>query len=114
MEQAPNLLTLDAVANLLKVGVPTVQSLINRGFLIAQTHQGQTLVSCDAMVRFLRDDQRHVLEEDGQAPELGLIAGGNPETSLPLRDGQGGPGIERICVFESALPEKSCKAGSET
>ena len=75
MEQRPNLLTLDAAANLLKVGVPTVQSLINRGILTAQQRQGQTVVSYDDILRFLREDQRHLLEEHGQSPDLGLMSG---------------------------------------
>lgn len=33
MEQAPEFLTLEAVADMLKVGVPTVQSLVDRGLL---------------------------------------------------------------------------------
>ena len=74
MEQRPNLLTLEAVANLLKVGLPSVQSLINRGILTGQMRQGQMVVSYDDILRFLRDDQRHLLEADGQSPDLGLMS----------------------------------------
>ena len=79
MEQRPNLLTLEAAANLLKVGVPSVQSLINRGFLSAQIRDGQTVVSYDDILRFLREDQRQLLEEDGQSPDLGLMSGDTAE-----------------------------------
>ena len=79
MEQLPDILTLDAAANLLKIGVPTVQSLINRGILIAHTHQGQTVVSYNDILRFLREDQRHLLQEEGQSPDQGLMSGGEAE-----------------------------------
>ena len=79
MEQLPTMLTLDAAANILKVGIPTVQRLINRGILTAQTHQGQTVISYDDILKFLRDDQRHLLQEEGQSTELGLMSGGELE-----------------------------------
>jgi hypothetical protein len=65
MDQQPTMLTLDAVANILKVGIPTVQRLINRGILTAQTHQEQIVISYDDILTFLRDDQRHLLQEEG-------------------------------------------------
>jgi len=74
MEQRPNLLTLEVVANLLKVGLPSVQSLINRGILSGQMRHGEMLVSYEDIPRFLREDQRHLLEEDGQSPDLGLMS----------------------------------------
>jgi hypothetical protein len=73
------MLTLDAAANVLKVGIPTVQSLINRGILAAQTRQGQTVIAHDDIVRFLREDQRHLLQEEGQSPDQGLMSGGEAE-----------------------------------
>src|SRR3712207_8491634 len=54
--------TLDAAANMLKVGTPTGQSLINRGILTAQTRQGQTVVSYDDILRFLRRSEEHTSE----------------------------------------------------
>jgi hypothetical protein len=79
MKQQPTMLTLDAAANILKVGIPTVQSLINRGILTAQTHQGQTVISYDDILTFLREDQRHLLQEEGQSPDQGLMSGGEAE-----------------------------------
>jgi hypothetical protein len=79
MEQLPNILTLDAAANILKVGVPTVQSLIDRGILTAQTRQGQTIISYDDILRFLREDQRHLLQEEGQSPDQGLMSSSEAE-----------------------------------
>jgi hypothetical protein len=78
MEQQSEFLALDAVADLLKVGVPTVQSLINRGMLESQTQGQQTVVSYGAVLMFLRKDQRKLLEEHGQAPDLGLLTGDEP------------------------------------
>lgn len=68
-------LSLAEAANLLKVGVPTIQSLINRGLLADQQREGQIVVSYDAILAFLREDQRALLEGDGQAPDLGLLSG---------------------------------------
>jgi hypothetical protein len=79
MEQLPTMLTLDAAANILKVGIPTVQRLINRGILTAQMRQGQTVIAYDDILTFLRDDQRHLLQEEGQSPDQGLMSGGEAE-----------------------------------
>jgi phage terminase Nu1 subunit (DNA packaging protein) len=79
MEQQSEFLALDAVADLLKVGIPTVQSLINRGILESQTQGQQTVVPYRAVLMFLRDDQRKLLDEHGQAPDLGLFSGDEPE-----------------------------------
>ena len=79
MEQQSEFLTLDAVADLLKVGIPTVQSLINRGILESQTQGQQTVVPYRAVLMFLRDDQRKLLGEHGQAPDPGLFTGDEPE-----------------------------------
>jgi hypothetical protein len=76
MEQLSNMLTLDVVANILKVGIPTVQSLISRGILTAQTHEGQTVIAYDDILRFLREDQRNLLQEEGQSRDQGLMSGG--------------------------------------
>jgi hypothetical protein len=79
MEQQSEFLALDAVADLLKVGIPTVQSLINRGLLESQTQGQQTVVPYRAVLMFLRDDQRKLLDEHGHAPDLGLVTGDEPE-----------------------------------
>jgi hypothetical protein len=76
MDQHPETLSLDAAANLLKVGVPTVQSLINRGMLTAQESAGQTIVAYDEILRFLRADQRQLLGDGAQPADLGLLSGG--------------------------------------
>jgi len=78
MERQSEFLTLDAVADLLKVGIPTVQSLINRGILESQTQNQQIVVPYRAVLAFLRDDQRKLLDEQGQAPDLGLLTGEEP------------------------------------
>ncbi len=78
MERQSEFLTLDAIADLLKVGIPTVQSLINRGILESQTQDQQTMVPYRAVLAFLRDDQRKLLGEHGQAPDLGLLTGDEP------------------------------------
>ena len=77
-DQQPEFLGLDAVADLLKVGVPTVQSLINRGILESRTQGRQTVVPYQAVLAFLRDDQRALLDEHGQAPDQGLLSGDDP------------------------------------
>lgn len=74
MEQQPNLLTLEAVANLLTVGLPSAQSLINYGILSGQMRHGEMVVSYGDIVRFLREDQRHLLQDGGQSPDLGLVS----------------------------------------
>jgi hypothetical protein len=76
MDQHPETLSLDAAANLLKVGVPTVQSLINRGMLTAKESAGETVVAYDEILRFLRADQRQLLDNGAQPADLGLLSGG--------------------------------------
>jgi hypothetical protein len=74
MEQKRAWLSLEETANLLKVGVPTVQSLINRGLLRAQRGTEPSLVSYDSILAFLREDQHTLLGEKRQPPDLGLIS----------------------------------------
>ena len=38
-----------------------------------------TAVPYRAVLMFLRDDQRKLLDEDGHAPDLGLLTGDQPE-----------------------------------
>jgi hypothetical protein len=71
MDQQSEFLTLEAVADLLKVGIPTVQSLINRGILESQTQGQQAVVPYRSVLMFLRDDQRKLLDEHGHAPDRG-------------------------------------------
>jgi hypothetical protein len=66
-------LTLEDVAAALKVGVPTVQSLINRGLLSAEQRPGGPAVSQAALLDFLRADQRTLMEDGQQSPDLGLF-----------------------------------------
>ncbi len=76
MDQQPEWLSLDETANLLKVGVATVQSLIDRGILSSQRRGEQIEVSYDAILTFLQEDQRKLFQEGGQPPDLGLVSGG--------------------------------------
>jgi excisionase family DNA binding protein len=69
-------LSIDEVANLLKVGVPTVQSLINRGLLTTREEAGQPCVLYADVMAFLREDQRRMLDEGAQPSDLGLVSGG--------------------------------------
>lgn len=75
MQRKSELLSLEAVADLLKAGVPAVQSLIDRGILESQAHGRQTTVPRQAVLMFLREDQRKLLHEQGQAPDQSLLAG---------------------------------------
>lgn len=75
MEQKPAWLSLDETANLLKVGLPTVQSLINRGLLRTQPGTEPSVVSYDSILAFLREDQQTLLTEGHQPPDLGLTSG---------------------------------------
>ena len=76
MEQQGRWLSLDEAANVLKVGVPTLQTLLNRGILTGQEREGQIVLSYDTILSFLREDQRKLLDAGGQPPDLGLICGG--------------------------------------
>jgi excisionase family DNA binding protein len=64
MEQQRRWLSLDEAADFLKVGVPTVQRLIDRGLLHAQPGAQPPLVSYEAILAFLRSDQRRRLHEE--------------------------------------------------
>ena len=74
MEQPGAWLSLDEAASVLKIGVPTVQSLINRGLLHAQVEAGQPMVSYDDLLTFLRTDQHKLFNEGRQPEDLGLIS----------------------------------------
>jgi excisionase family DNA binding protein len=76
MEPDRETLSIEEVANLLKVGVPTVQSLLNRGLLAAHEESGQPCVLYADVMAFLRADQRRMLDEGEQPSDMGLISGG--------------------------------------
>ncbi len=72
MDDRPVWLTLDEAANVLKVGVPTVQSLINRGLLPARIDAGQPLVAYADLLAFLRLEHHKLLDAGGMPADLGL------------------------------------------
>ncbi len=74
MEQKRAWLSLEETASLLKVGVPTVESLINRGLLHTQPGTEPPVVSYDSILAFLREDQHTLLGEERQPPDLGLTS----------------------------------------
>jgi excisionase family DNA binding protein len=69
MEQQSEYLTIEAVAELLKVGVPTVQGLIDRGLLASELQGARMLVPYASVLAFLREDQRILLDQQGEQPE---------------------------------------------
>lgn len=75
MEQQRVWLSLEEAADLLKVGVPTIQSLINRGLLKTHQLEDRTVISIDMVLAFLREDQRKLFDDDGQPPDLGVSGG---------------------------------------
>ncbi len=79
MTDQPELLSIDEVANLLKVGVPTVESLINRGMLTARQQGGQAAVPYAEVLAFLRQDQARLANEEPLSGDLGLISGGDQQ-----------------------------------
>jgi excisionase family DNA binding protein len=74
MEQQREPMTIEEVATLLKVGAPTIHSLINRGLLHTHSEAGRVVVYYDDLVTFLREDQRALLEAGGQPPDRGLLS----------------------------------------
>jgi hypothetical protein len=73
MDQAPTWLTLEEAATMLKVGIPTIQSLINRDLLELDSSQEPPRIAYHAVVDFLRRDQRTLSEQGHQPPDLGII-----------------------------------------
>ena len=71
MEQQPGFLSVEEAANVLSVGVPTVQSLIDQGVLATHVREGQVVVPYDALLAFLRQDQRNLMEDEDQPGDLG-------------------------------------------
>jgi excisionase family DNA binding protein len=67
--EAPEWLTFEAAANVLKVGIPTIESMVEQGVLAAQTRGGEQLISYAALVDFLKEDQRKLLDDDEDVTE---------------------------------------------
>lgn len=74
-EQQRRTLSIDEVADVLKVGIPTVQSLINRGLLRVHHEEDQDCILYEDVVAFLRADQRRLLVDGAQPSDLGLTSG---------------------------------------
>ncbi|HEY1013936.1 MAG TPA: helix-turn-helix domain-containing protein [Herpetosiphonaceae bacterium] len=68
MTESAELLSLEQAADVLKVGVPTIRSLIDRGLLATEPGAEPPLVPTAALLAFLRADQRALLDEGGQPP----------------------------------------------
>ncbi|HYF65574.1 MAG TPA: helix-turn-helix domain-containing protein [Herpetosiphonaceae bacterium] len=73
MDHEPTWLTLEEAATVLKVGVPTIQSLINRDLLALDSAQDPPRIAYQAVLDFLRRDQRTLSEQGHQPPDLGMI-----------------------------------------
>ena len=75
MAQNHNLLTVDEAAFLLKVGTPTIESLINRGILAVHAEGGEQRVQRAAVVDLLRRNQQELdyREPDEPAQDFGLM-----------------------------------------
>ena len=73
MDHDPTWLTLEEAASLLKVGVPTIQSLINRDLLALDAGHEQPRIAYQSVVAFLRRDQQTLSEQGHQPPDLGMI-----------------------------------------
>jgi excisionase family DNA binding protein len=69
MEHEPELLTLEAAADVLKVGVPTVESLIGSGVLAAQEEGGELMVAYTDLLDYLRAGQRDLMSDGPAMPK---------------------------------------------
>lgn len=69
----PEWLTLDETASMLNIGVPTVQTLINRGFLTTSDRAGEPKIAYADVVEFMRRDQQTLREQGHQPADLGMI-----------------------------------------
>lgn len=70
MKQQPEFLSLEEAANVLSVGVPTVQNLIDQGVLTTHAREGQVVIPYDALLAFLREDQRKLMEAEDHPDDL--------------------------------------------
>jgi excisionase family DNA binding protein len=74
METDQEYLTLEEAAFLLKVGVPTVESLIHRTLLPADERDGSHHIRRDDLVELMRRNQRELEQNDDGAPQdFGLM-----------------------------------------
>jgi excisionase family DNA binding protein len=75
MDSTDQWLTLDGAAFILKVGVPTVESLINRGLLQAEDQGGETRIRREELVNLMRRNQQELDREEphGLAQDFGLM-----------------------------------------
>lgn len=73
-EARKEILSLEEAADVLKVGVPTVEDLIADGSLAAHDEAGVTCVRYDDLVAYLRISHR-ASSEDGDPPAAGKSTG---------------------------------------
>lgn len=69
MEQQPELLTLEAAADVLKVGVPTIESLVGSGALAAQERGGALMIAYADLLDYLRESQRDLMSDGPASPK---------------------------------------------
>lgn len=69
MEHHQKMLSLEAAADVLKVGVPTIQQLIDSGALPAHEEHAQVRIAYEDLVAFLQADQRALFSEDAPVHE---------------------------------------------
>jgi hypothetical protein len=68
-------LSIEETAAALKVGIPTVESLINRGLLETQSGSEPPVISYDAVLEFMRQNQRTTIGDEQLPPDLGISSG---------------------------------------
>lgn len=73
MAEQKESLSVDEAADVLKVGVPTIEALIADGALRAAQQQGETRVRYEDLLDYMRASQR-ASTEDGDSPADGLGA----------------------------------------
>ena len=75
MDQPQEFLTIDEVAFTLKVGVPTVESLINRGLLEMADTPGERRIRRKDLVDLMRRNQQELdhREPDEPAQDFGIM-----------------------------------------
>jgi excisionase family DNA binding protein len=70
METKQDLLTLEEAAFLLKVGIPTVESLIHRGMLAAEREGGAFTIRRQDLLAHMRRNQQELEQNDNsQTPQ---------------------------------------------
>jgi len=73
MDQQPEVLSVESAAAMLKVGVPTVESLISSGALSASHANGELVVAYDDLVDYLRANQRDLMGDGPAAPKDDIV-----------------------------------------